>query len=62
MTYTNYMTNSEWCEYFKWLDGKYATITLSPTHHDNRCPMHGKVRTRLRSPSHRANGRRLSWG
>lgn len=30
----------DYCELFHRLDKKYGTITRSPLHHDNRCPIH----------------------
>lgn len=33
-------TDEQQCSEFKRLDIKFATISRSPLHHDNRCPIH----------------------
>lgn len=30
----------DWCEHLLALDEQYGTTSVSPLHHDNRCPVH----------------------
>lgn len=45
-------TPEGWCLWYQWLDAEYDTLIQSPTHHRQRCPMHGN-RVTVGNPSRR---------